>query len=190
MLKYAKIVKQDTNMCDVGLGSDSAFYESIGMELMDVEQGYDGNWYAAGHAPEQPVSEVRTSALSRIDSATSEAILAGFEHEVEGEVLHFSYDSFDQSNFNQTANIATLALSGVEGLPESVTWNGYRNYTPETGGELVRVTLTPAAFLDLYVKGASAHKALQMELGGQKKAQIEECSTVEEINALMTEWNL
>lgn len=144
--------------------------------------------------PAPTLTEVKSMALTRVDTAASAAILAGFDYEMDAgngkEVLHFSYDSFDQSNFNQTANIATLALSGGEGLPESVMWNGYRNYTPENGGELVRITLTPTAFLDLYVKGASAHKALQMELGGQRKAQIESCETVEEINALMTEWGL
>jgi hypothetical protein len=42
MLKYAKIIDDATKRCDIGLGSDASFYESIGMELMDVEQGYDG----------------------------------------------------------------------------------------------------------------------------------------------------
>jgi hypothetical protein len=144
--------------------------------------------------PDPTFDEVKAEATARVNADTSRAIFEGFDHEIDTgngkEVLHFSYDSFDQINFNQTVNIATLALSGGEGLPESVMWNGYRNYTPENGGELVRIALTPTAFLDLYVKGASAHKALQMELGGQKKAQIESCETVEEINSLMTEWGL
>lgn len=51
MLVYAKIENEQTKMVSVGLGSNITFYESIGMELMDVEQSdIDGNWYVAGYA--------------------------------------------------------------------------------------------------------------------------------------------
>lgn len=190
MTKYALIVNAVTKLCDIGTGTNHAFYQSIGMELMDVEQGYDGNWYVAGHAPQQPLAEVRAAALSRIDSATSAAILAGFEYEIEGETLHFSYDSFDQQNFADTANAAMLAMQGVEGVPQAVTWNGWRNHTEEEKGELVRLTLDVAAFLALYTGGALVHKATQMEIGGQRKAAIEAAETVEEIEALLEGWGV
>ena len=140
--------------------------------------------------PEPTLSEVRTAALSRIDSATSAAILAGFEYEIEGEALHFSYDSFDQQNFADTANAAMLAMQGVEGVPQTVTWNGWRNHTAESKGELVRLTLDVSAFLNLYTGGALVHKATQMEIGGQRKAAIEAAETVEEIEALMEGWGI
>ena len=54
MIKYAKIVNQETKLCEVGLGINSDFYESIGMTEMDVEQAYDGNWYIFGYVPEEP----------------------------------------------------------------------------------------------------------------------------------------
>ena len=138
--------------------------------------------------PEPTLDEERTAALSRIDSAASAAILAGFEYEVEGEALHFSYDSFDQQNFADTANGALLALQNVEGVPTSVNWNGYRNHTKEKKGELVRLTLNVSKFLDLYVKGALAHKDTQMELGGKRKAIISNCTTVESIEMYMKSW--
>ena len=138
--------------------------------------------------PKLTLSEVRTSALSRIDSATSAAILAGFEYTIGNETLHFSYDSFDQQNFADTANGALLALQNVEGVPTTVTWNGYRNHTKEQKGELVRLTLNVSKFLDLYVKGALAHKDAQMELGGKRKAIISNCTTVESIEMYMKSW--
>lgn len=55
MQKYAKIVNEETGACIVGLGeSESAaeYYESQGMELMDVEQAASGGWYLAGMAPQ------------------------------------------------------------------------------------------------------------------------------------------
>lgn len=140
------------------------------------------------------VETQKLHALSRIDSATSAAILAGFEYEVETgegkEVLHFSYDSFDQQNFADTANAAMMAMQGVEGVPTSVTWNGWRNHTKEQKGELVRLTLDVSAFLTLYTGGALVHKATQMEIGGQRKAAIEAAETVEEINALLEGWGI
>lgn len=144
--------------------------------------------------PEPTLSELRTAALSRIDSATSAAILAGFEYEVETgegkEVLHFSYLADDQQNFSDTANGALLAMQGVESVPSSVKWNGWRNHTAEYKGDLVRLVLDVQTFLALYTGGALVHKAVQMEIGGQRKAAIEAAKTVEEINALLEGWGV
>ncbi len=54
MKKYAKIENQKTKVCSVGLGTNEAFYQSIGMSEMDVEQAYDGNWYVMGYSPKKP----------------------------------------------------------------------------------------------------------------------------------------
>lgn len=57
MKKYAKIINEETKLCDVGLGTNSASYQSIGMTEMEVEQAYDGSWYLQGFAPEKPAKE-------------------------------------------------------------------------------------------------------------------------------------
>ena len=54
MKKYAKVINEETKACEVGLGTNSAFYQSIGMTEMEVEQAYDGNWYVEGFAPIKP----------------------------------------------------------------------------------------------------------------------------------------
>ena len=54
MKKYAKIINEETKECEVGLGSNTEFYESIGMVEMNVEQAYTGDWYLEGFAPEKP----------------------------------------------------------------------------------------------------------------------------------------
>ena len=54
MKKYAKVINEETKLCDVGLGTNSASYKSIGMTEMEVEQAYDGSWYLAGYAPTKP----------------------------------------------------------------------------------------------------------------------------------------
>lgn len=54
MKKFAKIINEETKACEVGLGTNNNFYASIGMEEMEVEQDYAGNWYLAGYAPAKP----------------------------------------------------------------------------------------------------------------------------------------
>ena len=67
MKKYAKIINEETKAVIVGLGTNESFYRSEGMSKTDVEQGYDGNWYIKGYAPEKPQSVIdaeRTAKLS------------------------------------------------------------------------------------------------------------------------------
>ena len=54
MLKYAKVINEETKEVSIGPGTNSAFYQSIGMTEMEVEQSYDGSWYLQGFAPEEP----------------------------------------------------------------------------------------------------------------------------------------
>ncbi len=118
--------------------------------------------------PEKPAERVFEDARRAIDSETSSSILAGFDYEVDGEILHFSYDSFDQQNFADTANACLMQKSGAENLPATVTWNAYKK-----DGSLVRLELTADEFLALYAGGALAHKAICMAAGGEKKAALE-----------------
>ena len=52
--KYTKVINETTKQCEVGIGTNANFYQSIGMTLQDVEQDYNGNWYLEGYAPEKP----------------------------------------------------------------------------------------------------------------------------------------
>ena len=59
---YAKIVNEETKQCEVGTGTNTAFYKSIGMSEMEVEQAYNGQWYLKGYSPEKPVEEKEAEA--------------------------------------------------------------------------------------------------------------------------------
>jgi hypothetical protein len=54
MKKYAKIVNEETKFCEVGVGTNIEFYQSIGMTEQEVEQAYNGAWYLKGYAPQKP----------------------------------------------------------------------------------------------------------------------------------------
>ena len=52
MIKYAKITNFETGLCQVGLGTNAEFYQSIGMVELDVKQSdIDSNWYLADKCP-------------------------------------------------------------------------------------------------------------------------------------------
>jgi hypothetical protein len=58
MIKYAKVINDNTGLCEVGLGTNIAFYQSIGMTEQDVEQSeIDNNWYLAELCPHKSEEE-------------------------------------------------------------------------------------------------------------------------------------
>ncbi len=147
---------------------------------------------AAATAPPEPsemelLLRAQVAKIVSIDAETAAAITAGFFYVVDGVTYHFSYDTFDQQNFADTANVALLSQMGGQGLPESVAWNAYKNWQ-DSKGELVRLTFTAETFLALYTAGAVAHKAARMAEGGSRKeavaAAVARGATVEELEAI------
>lgn len=58
MYKYVKFNKESGLCTEVGNGTNTDFYKSIGMVDMEVEQGYDGLYYLKGYAPTKPEEQV------------------------------------------------------------------------------------------------------------------------------------
>lgn len=126
------------------------------------------------------LDELKAAKAAQIDAETSAAIASGFDYAVGGVTYHFSYDTFDQQNFSDTANVCLMKQSGMPGLPESVTWNAYT----VPGGELERLTFDASGFLALYAGGAMNHKNETMQRGGERKAAVEAATTAEEVEAV------
>lgn len=150
--------------------------------IKDVKQTTYRPLYTSIENPKYPSStldELKQNKVNRIDEETSKAILSGFDYTINDVKYHFSYDSFDQQNFADTANMCQLAVSGAKGLPTSVTWNSYLE-----NGTLVQQVFNANEFLDLYVKGAMVHKATQMAIGGQRKAAVQSATTEEELDSI------
>ena len=63
MLKYAKITDEQTGLCEVGIGTNTEFYQSIGMTEQDVcQSSVDGNWYLSEKCPLKTEEEKLTEA--------------------------------------------------------------------------------------------------------------------------------
>lgn len=72
MKKFAKIINEETKAVVVGMGTNESFYRSEGMTETDVEQGYDGNWYVAGFAPEKPQSVIDAERIDELQKYLDE----------------------------------------------------------------------------------------------------------------------
>lgn len=139
---------------------------------------------------------LKIQSKGRVDQDTSEKIMGGFDYVMDigqgEETLHFSYDKFDQGNFTDSATVILYMSHPVndpQTLPTEVSWNAYRNYKPETGGELVVLKLNQQKFLPIY-NAALNHKTKFLAEGGRKKAQIEAATTAKEVTDLMTGWGI
>lgn len=126
------------------------------------------------------LEEAKTKKMQQIDAETSSAILAGFDYAVDGTTYHFSYDSYDQQNFSDTANMCQFALSGMPDMPATVQWNSYT--VPD--GVLVRHTFDATNFLSLYTAGAMAHKAARMAEGGARKEEVEAAQSIADLEGI------
>ena len=86
MIKWAKISNPDTGICDVGLGTNSEFYASIGMTEMEVEQAYNGSWYLKGYAPAKPEPTIQDKILElegQITARNLRSAIFGDEYAIE-----------------------------------------------------------------------------------------------------------
>lgn len=144
---------------------------------------------AAAEAEYNSLDNVKARKLASIDAETSAAIMAGFECEVTPpdtgtpELLHFSYDEFDQQNFADAAVSMQLTTASAGVIPTTTPWNAYRNHTADSKGDLVILQLTAETFLPIYA-AALNHKATKMSEGGQRKAAVAAAQTVEEVKAI------
>lgn len=72
MQMYSKIINEKTNEVQVGFGDNKEYFETLGMELKEVEQcKTSGRWYTAGKMPVDEKSadlrETRDFMLSSLD---------------------------------------------------------------------------------------------------------------------------
>lgn len=72
MLKYAKVIDEETKLCEVGTGTNEQFYLSLGMTEQEVEQGFDGGWYLLGYAPQKPDDVLAQEEIERLKRYLSE----------------------------------------------------------------------------------------------------------------------
>ena len=77
MIKYAKVINNETKECEVGLGTNTQFYISQGMTEQDVELAYTGNWYLAGYAPQKSHNDEIKDQIEALEKQITERNMRG-----------------------------------------------------------------------------------------------------------------
>ena len=86
MLKYAKIIDEETKEVQIGVGVNDEYYASIGMTEMEVEQAYTGLWYLKGYAPIKPEPTIQDKILElerKITARNLRSAIFGDEYAIE-----------------------------------------------------------------------------------------------------------
>lgn len=86
MLKYAKIIDEDSKRVRIGVGVNDEYYASIGMTEMEVEQAYTGLWYLKGYAPIKPEPTIQDKILElegQITARNLRSAIFGDEYAIE-----------------------------------------------------------------------------------------------------------
>ena len=86
MIKWAKIIDEDSKRVRIGVGVNDEFYASIGMTEMEVEQAYNGSWYLKGYAPAKPEPTIQDKILElegQITARNLRSAIFGDEYAIE-----------------------------------------------------------------------------------------------------------
>lgn len=96
MIKYAKVINNNTKECSVGIGTNTEFYESIGFTKQDVEVAYDGRYYLQGFAPSEPVEELKQKKLEELDNNCKNYIYSKYDVETQLNMSNGLYTAEEQ----------------------------------------------------------------------------------------------
>ena len=174
MKKHAKVINEETKLCEVGLGTNSAFYQSIGMVEMDVEQSFDGSWYIEGFAPQQPLDEIKQVKREEINKARDNAEQGGFEY------LGKMFDS-DPVSCQRIALASQTALISKQASQEfSVVWTCQDNS---------KISLSADETIGLSVALTQWSNECHVK-ASELKALVDKAETKEEVDAINWELDL
>ena len=164
---YAKIINNETKQCDVGTGTNTEFYKSIGMVDMEVEQAYDGSYYLKGYAPIQNLDELKSEKLLELTAITSK-----FDNQLVNTdmIIKSSLGFSINADLRSQNNLRGLIAVGVEPVNFVTADNSVQSLTLEQ----LNVLLNECA-----LNGQSLY--LQK---WEYKAQIENAQTKEELETI------
>ena len=167
MKKYAQIINSETKLCNVGIGTNTDFYKSIGMKLLNVEQAYNGQWYLEGYAPSQNINELKSEKLAELTAITSK-----FDNQLVNTdmIIKSSLGFSINADLRSQNNLRGLIAVGVEPVNFVTADNSMKSLSIEQ----LNVLLNECALNGQYLYFQK----------WEYKAQIENAQTKEELEAI------
>ena len=168
MKKYAIIIDEETKACQVGLGDNVEFYQSLGFEEMEVEQAWNGDWYILGYAPKKPLEAYKQEKLNDLRTLKYEKL------------SEFSYNgNIFQINQDSKANIAgkvseIMLFQNTKNPIKSVSWIVKDNTIVE---------FTAEEFL-VFSKEVVNYIETILFKNSELRADINKAESLEELNAI------
>ena len=180
MIKYAKVINEQTGLCEVGIGTNSKFYKSIGMKEQDVSQSdIDGKWYLSDKCPmKSNETKLAEAKQAKLNEATDKA----YSIENKDALITVSATNM-MSRSSETYHIEATLTNNIklsayaQALDESETlpWNTKEN---------VNVLLNKAACTTLTELMSQLNAKLWTVDFPTFLAQIEAAQTVEDVEAI------
>ncbi len=180
MIKYAKVINNETGLCEVGTGTNSKFYKSIGMKEQDVSQSdIDGKWYLSDKCPmKSDEDKLAEAKQAKLNEATDKA----YSFENKDALITVSATNM-MSRSSETYHIEATLTNNIklsayaQALDESETlpWNTKEN---------VNVLLNKAACTTLTELMSQLNAKLWTVDFPTFLAQIEAAQTVEDVEAI------
>ena len=124
MIKYAKVIDNETGLCEVGTGTNAEFYKSIGMVQLDVEQSdVDNNWYLAEKCPhkteEEKLEEAKQAKYNENETIRDAFLVSGVEYKDilwDSDLEQKLNISVQLSTMNDEDTVVWVAMDGVTSL--------------------------------------------------------------------------
>lgn len=111
MIKYAKVINKETGLCEVGLGTNSSFYKSIGMVELDVQQSdIDGCWYLKDKCPMKSDEEKANARKQEFYTQFIQTSLGNYRLQPKG-----------YANAQQAMDVTNTMATALGGLTEQLT---------------------------------------------------------------------
>ena len=164
---YCKYDNETKKCFEVGTGTNTEFYKSIGMEDLEVEKAYNGSYYLKGYAPSQPLDELKSEKLSELAAIASKFDNQLFNNEM---IIKSSLGFSINADLRSQNNLRGLIAVGVEPVNFMTADNSVQSLTLEQLNVLLNECAQNVQHLYL--------------LKWQYREQIEQAKTVEELNAI------
>lgn len=182
MIKYARVINEETGLCEVGLGTNTDFYQSIGMVELDVEQSdVDNNWYLTEQCPHKSEEEKLQEAKQAKYNEANE----GAKQYLDGDALYeFEEGKHIEATDGNIAKFTAYALAYITGQlqpTDTVVWNTKEDETVELNQEQVVAILNGLGQVQAYVWAVKFPYYISL---------IEQAETVEEVNAIVIDYTL